>query len=136
MATFLSPALKKDAGDVALAIDRGADPPPTLATVVELAADSAARKRGLLGRDGLAPGHALVIAPCNGVHTFAMRFAIDVIFAARDGRVVKIARAVPARRIAFAVGAFAAIEMAAGEAERAGLAVGDRLVVTKATERL
>ena len=131
-ATFLSPALKKDAGGITLAVDRPGF--PTLATVVELAADSAARKRGLLGRDGLAPGHALVIAPCNGVHTFAMRFAIDVIFAARDGRVVKIARAVPARRIAFAVGAFAAIEMAAGEAERAGLVVGDRLVVTKAIQ--
>ena len=125
-AHFLAPFLKREAPKPILAIDPSSSP---LATTVELALDSAARKRGLLGRDGLAPGHALVIAPCNGVHTFGMRFAIDVIFAARDGRVVKIAHAVPARRIAFALGAFAAIEMAAGEADRAGLRVGDRLTI-------
>ena len=70
-----------------------------------------------------------MIAPSNGVHTFGMRFPIDVIFAARDGRVVKIARAVAAGRIAFALRGFAVIEMAAGEADRAGLTKGDRLRV-------
>lgn len=124
---FFAPLLRKDAGSGVLAIDRPGS--PALATTVELAVDSASRKRGLLGRDGLAPGHALVIAPSNGVHTFGMRFDIDIIFVARDGRVVKIARALAARRIAFAMRAFAVIEMAAGEAARAGLAVGDRLVV-------
>ena len=106
----------------------------TLATSVEAAFDSATRNRGLLGRDGLAPRTALVIAPSNGIHTFGMRFPIDVIFAARDGRVVKVRPALPRSRIAFAWGGFAVIEMAAGEAARAGLAVGDRLdVVATAT---
>jgi len=100
-----------------------------LADAIEIAGDSDARRRGLLGRDGLAPGTALIIAPCSAVHTFGMRFAIDVIFAARDGRVVKIARAVPARRLAAAWGAFAAIEMAAGEAGLRGVAVGDVLAI-------
>jgi uncharacterized membrane protein (UPF0127 family) len=59
------------------------------------------------------------------VHTFGMRFSIDVIFAARDGRVMKIARDVSPRRLAVAWGAFAAIEMAAGEAARRDVAVGD-----------
>jgi hypothetical protein len=132
-ATFLSPALKKDAGAVTLIVTRaGATLAATLATTVELAVDSASRKRGLLGRNGLPPAHALVIAPSNGVHTFAMRFPIDIIFVARDGRVVKITHALPARRIAFALRAFAVIEMAAGEADRAALAVGDRLAVLAA----
>lgn len=127
-ATFLSPALKKDAAALVVVHPGGAE--TTLATTVEIAGDSAARKLGLLGRDALAPGHALVIAPSNGIHTFAMRFPIDVIFVARDGAVVKIVPALAARRVAFALGAFAVIEMAAGEADRAGLRVGDRLTVS------
>jgi uncharacterized membrane protein (UPF0127 family) len=97
------------------------------ASDVELAADSATRKRGLLGRDGLPPGAALVIAPCGGVHTFGMRFRIDVIFAARDGKVLKVVHDLAPRRIALSLGAFAAIEMAAGEAARAGITAGDLL---------
>ncbi|HXT72034.1 MAG TPA: DUF192 domain-containing protein [Vicinamibacterales bacterium] len=101
-----------------------ADTGAVVAGQVEIAGDSAARKRGLLGRDGLPPGAALVIAPCSAVHTFGMRFAIDVIFADRDGRVLKIAANVRPRRLAVAWGAFAAIEMAAGEAGRLGVQVG------------
>ncbi len=99
-----------------------------LATL-EVADDFRSRLKGLLGRDGLEAGQALVIAPTNLVHTFAMRFAIDILFAARDGRVLKIAHAVPPRRVAGALRGFAVIEMAAGEAERAGTRVGDVIEV-------
>ena len=71
----------------------------------------------------------MVIAPSNLVHTFAMRFAIDILFAARDGRVLKISSAVPPRRIAGSLRAFAVIEMAAGELERADTRVGDVIEV-------
>lgn len=98
-----------------------------LAAHVETAFDSEARKRGLLGRDSLAPDTALVIAPCGAIHMFGMRFAIDVIFAGRDGRVLKVSRNVRPRRIAVCVRAFAAIELAAGEADRHGVAKGDYL---------
>jgi uncharacterized membrane protein (UPF0127 family) len=64
-----------------------------------------------------------------------MQFAIDVIFAAKSGRVVKIARAVKPSRVALSLSAFAAIEMAAGESDRAGLKIGDTLVVTTASAR-
>jgi uncharacterized membrane protein (UPF0127 family) len=60
-----------------------------------------------------------------------MRFPIDVVFASRDGRILKIRPAVPARRITGAWGAFATIEMAVGSAERAHLKVGDRLIVSR-----
>src|SRR5580765_3579635 len=83
-----------------------------VATSVELAADSASR--GRLGRDTFEPGAGLIIAPCSAIHTFSMRFAIDVVFVARDGRVKKTYAAVGRRRIAFSVGAFAAIELPAG----------------------
>ena len=101
-----------------------------LATSIEAAFDSASRKRGLLGRDGLAPRHAMVIAPSNAIHTFFMRFPIDVIFAAKDGTVVGLRQSLAAWRIAIAPRAYCAIELAAGSIERESIAVGDRLVVT------
>ena len=96
-----------------------------VAAALEPAFDSASRKRGLLGRDGLPPGHAMVIAPCNVVHTFFMRFAIDVLIVTRRGLVVKAAAAVPARRLVGAWGGFAVFELAAGELALSATRKGD-----------
>src|SRR5437763_308231 len=49
-----------------------------------------ARMRGLLGRRGLDSEEGLLLRPAPSVHTFFMRFAIDVVFLARDGEVVKV----------------------------------------------
>ena len=103
-----------------------------LATSVEPALDSATRRRGLLGRDSLSRRHAIVIAPTNAIHTWFMRFAIDVVFAAKDGTVVGLRRALQPWRIAIAPRAFCAIELAAGSIERDSIAVGDRLVMMAA----
>jgi uncharacterized membrane protein (UPF0127 family) len=100
-----------------------------LATDADLAGDSRARRRGLLDADGLGPGQALVIAPSQGVHTFGMRFAIDVVGLNRHGEVVLVRSAVPRRRIVFAWRAFAIVEAQAGRAESLGLRVGDQLEV-------
>jgi uncharacterized membrane protein (UPF0127 family) len=100
-----------------------------LATTVEGAFDSASRKKGLLGRDGLGDDAALVIAPSNAVHMFGMRFAIDVLFARRDGEVVKRVVGLQRWRIAVAWRAFAAIELRAQHPGVAATAVGDRLVI-------
>jgi len=128
VASFLQPLLARDAGPAVLHVrGRGGAP---VATVVETAFDSATRTRGLLGRTALAPDHALVIAPCSAIHTFGMQFPIDVIFAAGDGRIIKIRRNMRAARMTGALGALAAIEMAAGEADRHGLTAGDYLEVT------
>jgi uncharacterized membrane protein (UPF0127 family) len=126
---FLQPLLGRDTctADYLLAV--GGDAP--LATTLELAIDSPARKRGLLGRDALPQGHALVIAPCAAVHTMGMRFPLDIVFASRDGRVVAIRHAVRPWRLAVGWRAFAAIELAAGAASRAALQVGDRVAVVR-----
>ena len=58
-----------------------------IAQSVEIADSRATRRRGLLGRDGLPPGTALIITLCKGVHTFAMRFTIDVVFVDGAGTV-------------------------------------------------
>ena len=100
-----------------------------LVPYLEVAVESATRKRGLLGRDGLAAGAGLVIAPTNAVHTFFMRFPIDIVFVARDGTVVKVSRAVPAWRMAAAWKGYAVVELAAGGAEFCHLTAGRRVSV-------
>src|SRR3954469_16810492 len=93
---------------------RNASSPRVVAGTVELAVTRATRRRGLLGRDGLANGHALLIAPCSSIHTWFMRFPIDVIFVKRNGTVLKTRAAIPAWKMAFCWGAYAVVELPAG----------------------
>jgi uncharacterized membrane protein (UPF0127 family) len=88
------------------------------------------RMRGLLGRRGLESGEGLLLKPAGSVHTFFMRFPIDVVFLSREGDVLKVARALPAWRLAGARRAKAALELGADEAERRGISVGTRLDLT------
>ncbi len=60
-----------------------------IATDVEWAMSPQERMRGLLDRNKLDPGAALVISPCNSVHMFFMKFAIDVLFLNSEGVVVR-----------------------------------------------
>ncbi|PWU16928.1 MAG: hypothetical protein C5B48_16660 [Candidatus Rokuibacteriota bacterium] len=98
-----------------------------IATSVELATTRRERRRGLLGRDGLAAGAAIVIAPCGAIHTAFMRFPIDAAFIDARGRVVRIVRSMGAWRIAGAWRARAVVEMAAGSLGTAELSIGDEL---------
>jgi uncharacterized membrane protein (UPF0127 family) len=100
-----------------------------VATELELAADSRARNRGLLGRSGMAPGSVMIIAPCNAIHTFFMRFTIDIVFVDRQGRILKLCRSVRPWRVRVALKAFAALELADGSIDRVGIVAGDRLSV-------
>jgi len=56
------------------------------------------------------PDHALLIPHCRSVHTFGMRFPIDVTFLDERGRIVRVARNVPPRRVLFERRAFAVLE--------------------------
>jgi uncharacterized membrane protein (UPF0127 family) len=112
---------------------RLADSQVLVADSVRAAVDSAARRRGLLGQAGLRANEALVVAPTQGIHTFGMRFAIDVAFVDREGLVLKIAADVPPRRVRVAWRAFAAVELAAGRCAAVGLGPGSRLVAGRET---
>jgi uncharacterized protein len=87
------------------------------------------RMRGLLGRRGLAQGEGLLLQPAGSIHTFFMRFPIDVVFLDRDGRVLRVAESVRPWRTAAARGARAVLELRAGESGRRHVAVGDVLEV-------
>jgi uncharacterized protein len=97
-----------------------------LATL-EVADSATGRARGLLGRDGIEG--ALLLTPARSVHTFRMRFAIDVAFLDRDGAVVRIVTMAP-NRIGMPVWkARSVIEAEAGSFERWGLHRGDRVEI-------
>ena len=128
MKSFLSPLLRRQGGS-ALALTN-ARHGRIVARTLLTAFDSKSRKKGLLGRDSLPEGSALIIAPCQGIHTFSMRFAIDVAFVAKDGRVLKVRQAVPPRRIVVSLRAFAVIELPAGALEASDTKRGDLLQIT------
>jgi uncharacterized membrane protein (UPF0127 family) len=94
-----------------------------------LAETALTRMRGLLGRRDLPSGEGILLKPAPSVHMAFMRFAIDAVFLDRDMRVVKIAADLKPWRAAGARGAKSCLEIAAGEAARLGLTVGDRLTV-------
>jgi uncharacterized membrane protein (UPF0127 family) len=84
------------------------------------------RMRGLRAHQRLAQGEALLLTPCKQVHTFGMRFPIDVVFCDPDWRVVLVARGMLPVRVGRLVGrARHAVELAAGAA--ADVRVGDHL---------
>ena len=85
------------------------------------------RMRGLLGRSGLEQGEGLLLKPCGSVHTLFMRFSIDVVFLDRELSVLAVRPEVRPWRTAGARGAKVALELAAGEAARFGIAPGMRL---------
>jgi uncharacterized membrane protein (UPF0127 family) len=126
LASFLSPILAAPEQRFALCDDRSR---AAIATRLETAFDSTARRRGLLGRTSFEAGAALIIAPCNAIHTCFMRIVIDVVFASRNGLVLKTYSRLPAWRIAFSRGGFAAIELPAGTVEAGDIGEGDRLVL-------
>ena len=72
-----------------------------IARSVECASSVKKRVRGLLGRDGVPESYALWILPCPAIHTFFMKFPIDVIFADKHLKVVSVFHSVPSRRVIF-----------------------------------
>ena len=61
-----------------------------LADRADIADTSAKRRTGLAEAHRLEPGEGLWIVPCEGVHTFGMKFPIDVVFLNRKKKVLKV----------------------------------------------
>ena len=132
MKSFLDALVRSGPASLALTNSRN---DRIVARALMPAFDSASRRKGLLQRDFLPEGSALIIAPSNAVHTFFMRFAIDIAFVAKDGRVLKLRRDVRPWRIAAAWRAFAVVELPVGALERAGVQRGDTLRIEGIDEK-
>jgi uncharacterized membrane protein (UPF0127 family) len=82
---------------------------------VPVATGFGSRLRGLAWRERAQAGPGLLIPRCSSVHTFGMRFDLDVYFLDRDGRILSLRRRVPPRRVLWCRGASAVLEVPAGE---------------------
>ena len=110
----------------------GVDVP--LVVPLEIAASYRARARGLLGRDGLSG--AILLSPASGVHTFRMRFAIDVAYLDRRLTVLAVTTLRPGRLGLPRPRARHVLEAEAGAMERWGLRRGVRVAIDPALLRL
>ena len=104
-----------------------------LATHMELADSGPKRNKGLLGREGLAPGEGLWIVPCESVHTFFMQFPIDLVYLDRDHRIKKLRNAVPPWRLSACLTAHSILELPAGVISNTQTQPGDTLEFSPAT---
>jgi len=82
---------------------------------VPVATGARARLLGLAHLDRAAAGPGLLIPRCSSVHTFGMRFALDVYLLDERGAVLSVRRRIPARSVLFERGARSILEIPAGE---------------------
>lgn len=102
-----------------------------LGHAVEIADTSAKRRTGLLKHTELLPGHGLWIVPCESVHTFFMKFAIDLVYVDKKHIVRKVRNAVAPWRLSACLTAHSILELPAGTAEQSGTRAGDQLEFEK-----
>jgi uncharacterized membrane protein (UPF0127 family) len=98
-----------------------------LATHMEVANHASTRNKGLLGRDRLAPGEGLWIVPCESVHTFCMRFPIDLVYIDRKNRIRKVRGSVSPWRMSACLSAHSVIELPSGAIHATQTQSGDTL---------
>jgi uncharacterized membrane protein (UPF0127 family) len=96
---------------------------------IDVADTSAKRRTGLLKHERLAPGEGLWIVPCESVHTFFMKFPIDLVYLGKDRKVKKVRHAVKPWRMSACLSAHSILELPAGAAEKSGTQAGDELGV-------
>ena len=97
-----------------------------LAEQVEWAGTGAERRHGLLGRSSLGPEDGMYIAPSQWIHTFRMKFAIDIAFLDRNGRVLAVHHALKPNRLSkISLRAEGALELSAGRLHATNTEVGD-----------
>lgn len=93
---------------------------------IKVADNFISRTFGLIPKQGLNVGEGLLIKPCCSIHTFFMRFSIDVIFINKKGCVVAAYSDVkPFRILPIHLTSFSVLELAAGGIERAKISKGD-----------
>jgi len=103
--------------------------------LAEVAENPWTRCWGLLGRKGLPENRGLLIRPCKSVHTFFMRFPIDVVYLTTDNTVAKTcSRLHPFRFSAGGRQAHSVLELPAGLLNRIGIVVGEKLVIALAAK--
>src|ERR1041385_2935258 len=102
-----------------------------LAEAADTADTSAKRRTGLLKHERLEAGDGLWIVPCESVHTFFMKFPIDLVYLDKRNKVKKVRHAVPAWRLSACLFAHSVLELPAGTLKQTGTVAGDELSIEK-----
>ena len=102
-----------------------------LGASIDVANTSEKRRTGLLKHTGLKPGEGLWIVPCESVHTFFMKFPIDLVYLDRKHVVRKVRHAVGPWRLSACFSAHSILELPAGAAQASGTQTGDQLEIVK-----
>lgn len=105
-----------------------------LATRLEKAHSGSTRRKGLLGRESLQSGEGLWIAPCESVHTFFMRFPIDLVYLDRKLKVKKVRHSVGAWRVSACLSAYSVLELPSGTVRATHTERGDTLEISAIAE--
>ncbi len=98
------------------------------------------RAKGWLGRKNQSTQckgldhSALLLRPCNAIHTFGMSMPIDVVFLDRSAQVLSVHKSVQAWRVRWHVGAFQTLELSAGAATQKNIRPGLQLEITNTDE--
>lgn len=96
---------------------------------VELTETLSERMKGLLGRDSYGVGHVMWLSPCSSIHTFFMRFSLDLVFLDKCLRVVAVKKGVRSGRMVFGgARARSVLEMSEGWLDDVAIQVGDMLI--------
>lgn len=98
-----------------------------LGDAIDVADNPAKRATGLLKHRGLERGQGLWIVPCEGIHTFFMKFAIDVVYIDRKRRVRKVVRALGPWKLSVCLLAHSVIELPPGAIDETQTQKGDQL---------
>ena len=98
-----------------------------LADRADVADTSVKRRTGLLKHTKLDPGEGLWIAPTEGVHTFGMKFPIDVVFLTKNKKILKMRPNMVRGRISLSLRAHSVLELPAGTLEQTGTVAGEVL---------
>ncbi len=102
----------------------------TLAENAIVAKTPLKRMVGLLSRRQFEQGEALIIKPCNSIHTFFMHFAIDVIFVDSNNRITRTIRNMrPFRISGIYLNALFSIELPARTLEKTSTQTGDYIAI-------
>jgi len=102
-----------------------------LGDAIDIADTSKKRRTGLLKHAGLPEGEGLWIVPCESVHTFMMKFPIDVLFLSKKRKILKIRKNMKRSRIALCLRANSVLELPAGTVDQTGTMAGDQLEFEK-----
>src|ERR1043166_5383378 len=100
-----------------------------LGEAIEVADSAVRRVKGLLGRECLEDGQGLLFKQASSLHTFFMRFPIDILFIDKTGKVLRSRPHVaPFKLVAAPLRAFYALELPAGAINKSNTKVGDRML--------